>query len=179
VQEPTSPAARSVTDAATHVNFRLPAGWQMTRRDGEISTFRMDARSAPANSQLRVAANLDFNPYPRSTFSGALFYLSLAPHATAKSCADETRLAPQKKIPPATIDDVPFKRGVDEHGKQCTEERDVAYTAMRHGSCLRFDLVVNTFCGGEVSGAQDMSMVELDNVFGRLEGILQTVKFGR
>ena len=177
VEDPQTPAARSVEDAVAGVSFRLPAGWNMERRDGELSTFHLDARTVPARARLRVVANMNWNPFPRSTFSGALFYVSVLANSTRASCAAQTMTKPDTKIPGAVIDDVKFSRGKDEHGGICTEARDIAYTAYRRGSCLRFDLAVNTFCGGEVSGAQDITDKELTAVFGRMEGILQTVRF--
>lgn len=175
--EPTSPPAQMVEDDRTHVVFKLPAGWNVSRKDGELSTFRLDARTAPARSDLRVAASLNFNPYPASTFSGAIFYLSVVPRASAAGCAAETTLKPEKALAPAVVGDVKFRRGKDEHGHICTESRDVAYTALRGGSCVRFDLAVNSFCGGEVSGAEDLTEDQLGSLFKRLEGILGTVEF--
>jgi hypothetical protein len=176
--EPTSPAAQTVEDARTHVEFRLPPGWDVTRRDGEVSTFRLDARTAPRRSDLRVVASLAFNPYPLSTFSGAMFYVSSA-RVSSSACAAETTVKPEKKLDPVIVGDVKFARGKDEHGHICTESRDVAYTAMRGGSCLRFDLAVNSFCGGEVSGAEDLTDAQLGSIFKRMEGILDTVRFTR
>jgi hypothetical protein len=176
-EEPTSPPAQTVTDSRTHVVFHLPPGWDLTRRDGEVSTFRLDARTAPRKSEVRAVASLAFNPYPRSTFSGAMFYLSAAPHTSAKSCAAETRVKPETPMASAVVGDVKFSRGKDEHGHICTESRDVAYTAMRGGRCLRFDLAINSFCGGEVSGAEDLTDAQLGSLFKRMEGILDTVQF--
>ncbi len=67
--------------------------------------------------------------------------------------------------------------GTTEHGGSCVESRDDVYTALRGSSCLRFDLVINTFCGGEVSGARDMTPEQLNAVRGRMEGVLHTVRF--
>jgi len=175
--EPTDPPAQTVADARTHVVFHLPAGWVLSRTDGEISTFRLDARTAPRRSQLRAVASLNFNPYPMSTFSGALFYLSRTPNTTAASCAAQTTIKPEKPLSPAVVGDVKFRRGRDEHGHICTEARDIAYTAQRGGSCIRFDLAINSFCGGEVSGAQDLTDAQFGSLFKRLEGILDTVQF--
>jgi hypothetical protein len=175
--EPTSPPAQTVEDDRTHVVFHLPPGWNLARRDGELSTFRLDARTAPKRSELRAAASLNFNPFPLSTFSGAIFYLSIVPHSTATACAAETATKPDQPLPPATVGDIKFSRGKDEHGHICTEARDVTYTALRGGSCVRFDLAVNSFCGGEVSGAQDLTDEQLGSLFKRLEGILETVEF--
>ena len=175
--EPVDPPAQTVEDARTRVVLRLPPGWNLSRTDGELSTFRLDARSAPRRSELRFAASLNFNPFPQSTFSGALFYLSVSPRTTAAACAAETSAKPEKPLPSAVVGDVKFSRGKDEHGHICTESRDVAYTAMRGGSCLRFDLAVNSFCGGEVSGAEDLTEQQLGSLFKRLEGILGTVEF--
>ncbi len=179
LREPTDPPAQDVVDTRDHLTFHLPAGWNLTRKDGEISSFHLDARTAPRTAQLRMVASLAFNPYPPSTFAGALFYVSTTPHATPASCAMQTATKPFQPLPPATIDDVPFTRGKDEHGQICTEARDVAYTAMRHGSCLRFDLAINNFCGGDVSGAQDLTESQLQALYTRLMTILNSVRFTR
>lgn len=175
--EPTSPPAQMIEDEWTHAVLHLPAGWNVSHKDGELSTFRLDARTAPARSDLRFAASLNFNPYPLSTFSGAMFYLSVVPRSSAAACAAETTMKPEKPLPAAIVGDVKFARGKDEHGHICTESRDVAYTAMRGGSCVRFDLAVNSFCGGEVSGAEDLTEEQLGSLFKRLEGILGSVEF--
>jgi hypothetical protein len=177
VPEPTSPAAQDVEDAKTHVVFHLPAGWNVARKDGEMSRFRLDARTAPKRSELRVVAGLGFNPYPASTFSGAMFYLSVVPHSPAAACGAQTTMKPEKALGSAVVGDVKFSKGRDESGHICTESRDVAYTAMRGGSCVRFDLAINSFCGGEVSGAQDLTEAQLGSLFKRMEGILETVRF--
>ena len=80
-------------------------------------------------------------------------------------------------MPSAVVADVKFSRGRDDHGHICTEARDVAYTAMHRGSCLRFDLAINSFCGGEVSGAQDLTDAQLGSLFDRMQKILDTVQF--
>lgn len=179
VAEPTSPPAQTVEDARTHVSFRLPAGWNVTHKDGEVSTFHLDARTAPKQTQLYTVASLGFNPFPYSTFSGALFYVSSTPHSTAAACASQTTTPPARALEPQVIGDVQFSRGRDEYRKICVESRDVEYTALRAGRCVRFDLAVNTFCGGEVSGVQDMTEAELGSVFKRLEGVMETVRFAK
>jgi hypothetical protein len=175
--EPTNPPAQTVTDVRTHVAFHLPPGWNVSHKDGEVSTFHLDARTAPRQSQLRAVASLAFNPFPRSTFSGALFYLSATPHSTAETCAAQTTTKPETPLEGAVIADVKFSRGKDESGKICTEARDLAYTTLRGGSCVRFDLAINSFCGGEVSGAEDLTEAQLSSLFKRLEDVLATVQF--
>lgn len=177
IPDPMSPPAQVVEDSRTHVRFQLPAGWNLTRRDGELSTFHLDARTAPKGAELRAVADLDFNPYPRSTFSGALFYLSVTPRSTAAACAAQAGGRPAQATGTVPVGDVPFHRGHDEHGKICTEARDDIYTALRGGSCVRFDLAMNSFCGGEVSGAQDLTEAQIDAIEGRMQGILATVRF--
>ncbi len=179
VPDPATPTAQTVTDAKTHVTFRLPGAWNLNRKDGEVSSYRLDARTAPRTAELRAVASLAFNPYPLSTFAGALFYLSVIPHSTEAACAAETTTKPDKPLASAIVGDVKFNRGKDEHGKICTEARDVAYAALRGGSCVRFDLAVNTFCGGEVSGAEEITEAQLGAIFKRMEGILDTVHFGK
>ena len=41
----------------------------------------------------------------------------------------------------------------------------------------RFDAVINTFCGGDVSGVQDITPHELDAVRRRMLNILDSVHF--
>jgi hypothetical protein len=175
--DPAEPAARNVEDSRDHLVFHLPNGWNLSRTDGEVSTFRLDARSVPRRSQFRMVASLGFNPYPQSTFESALFYVSSTPNSSAASCAFQTAQKASGALPPVRIDDVPFARGEAEHGKICTESRDVSYTALRGQSCLRFDLVLNSFCGGEVSGAQDLSADQFQALLSRLESILNTIHF--
>ncbi len=177
VSDPTTPAARTVHDARYGISFHLPAGWNVTRRDGDVSTFRLDARSAPRTAQFRAVASIAFNPFPASTFSGALFYSSVTPGLTAATCRFQTSARAPRTVETVQIDGVPFDHGYDEHGNICTESRDETYTTFRNGACYRFDLVINNFCGGEVSDVKDMSPHEIDSVRKRLESILNTVKF--
>ena len=175
--DPTTPPARDVRDERDRLAFHLPSGWNFTHRDGELSTFALDARSAMEKTQLHAVANMDFNPFPYSTFSGALFYVSSTPASTEVSCSNQSAAPASHPVSTIAIDGVEFKHGYNEHGGSCIESRDEIYTALRGGSCLRFDLVINTFCGGEVSGARDMTAEELGAVRHRLEDVLKTVRF--
>ncbi len=177
VPEPVNPPARTLRDARDQLTFDLPAGWNFSRHDGEFSTFALDARSALAETRFHAAAALDFNPFPYSTFSGAFFYVSVTPRSTALSCSNQAAAPASHASPPLTLDGTTFKRGYTEHGGSCIESRDDVYTALRGNNCLRFDLVINTFCGGEVSGARDMTPAELNAVRGRIEGVLRSVRF--
>jgi len=175
--DPTTPVARDVFDAKTQVRFHLPAGWNLSRKDGEVSTFHLDARTAPRTAQLRVVAQLAFNPYPLSTLSSVFLYLSTTPHSTVAACAAQASSGPDKALPPVNIGGVSFMRGHEEQRNICTDARDIVYTALRKGSCVRFDLAENNFCGGEVSGAVDVTAYQLANVFRRMVSILDTVQF--
>src|SRR5947209_118036 len=84
--EPTTPAASSFHDARYGVSFRSPAGWNLTRRDAELSTFAFDVRTAPVSAQMRGLVTIAFNPHPTSTFTGALFYFCVTPHSTEIAC---------------------------------------------------------------------------------------------
>jgi hypothetical protein len=171
----TDPPAHTFRDARHGVSFQIPAGWNFSRKDSDISTFNLDARSAPHNAQMRAVAAIAFNPFPASTFSGAIFYFSVIPHTTEAECRAQATGA-DSTVP---IDDVAFTRGHDEHGTICIEARNEIYTAERNNSCYRFDLVINSFCGGEVSGVRDITPQQIDAVRKRLESILSTVKFDR
>lgn len=176
--EPSSPPPQHVRDARYGVTFDLPAGWNLSRRDGDLSTFALDARSSLPSVQMRAVADIAFNPFPLSTFSGALFYFSVTPRSTPLQCSNQATAPAPRNVGNVTIDSVPFNHGYDEHGSVCTEARDEVYTAPRNGACYRFDLVINTFCGGEVSGSKDITARELESVRKRLESILATVRLG-
>jgi hypothetical protein len=172
--EPTVPAARRFTDSRYHVAIQIPAAWTLTRRDGEVSTFHLDARSAPATSQLRAVATIAFNPFPQSNFSGALVYFSISPRTTDAACAAQAFLPLHHPATTAEINGVSFAHGYDEHGGLCTESRDDVYTAFRGKACYRFDLVVNTFCGGDV-GVREMTQAELEDIHTREQSILNSL----
>jgi hypothetical protein len=173
--EPTTPAAGRFTDPHYHVALQIPAAWTLTRRDGEVSTFHLDARSAPPTSQLRAVATIAFNPFPQSNFSGALVYYSVSPRTTAAACASKAFLPLHHPATTAEINGVSFAHGYDEHGGICTESRDDVYTAFGNKACYRFDLVVNTFCGGDVSGVREMSHAELEDIHTREQSILNSL----
>jgi hypothetical protein len=174
---PTAPPASATThgfkDGHFGVKFQVPPGWSLSRKDGLVSTFHNDARSASPAAQVRGIASLDFNPYPYSTLSGAVFYYSVTPHSTDKECADEAK---QSDLPTDALDigGMRFTHGHDEHGDICVEARDEIYTAYRKGSCYRFDMEINTFCAIS-SGAQEITDPQLRDVNQRMADILSTV----
>ena len=171
------PASRHIHDTRYGLSFDLPAGWNATKRDGDLSTFALDARTAGSSTQLRDVAQIAFNPFPASTFSGAMFYFSVSPRVTARECAGQASAQAPHTVSSAALDGTTFTHGYDEHGKICIESRDHVYTAMRNGACLRFDLVLNTFCGGDVSGVRSITDDQIAAVQKRLDAILSTVRF--
>jgi hypothetical protein len=177
VQVPTSAPEtareQNFRDMQFGVRFKVPPGWGLTRRDHEVSTFRMDARTAPPSLQLRSVVSLDFNPFPQTTLAGALVYYSVQKHAKAAECMQQ---AAGKDEPADTlqIGGMNFVHGHDEHGGVCVEARDEVYTAFRKRACYRFDLELNTFCGVS-SGAMDMSEKQMEDIETRMAGILSTV----
>jgi hypothetical protein len=177
VPDPATPAASTFHDPRYGVNFKVPAGWTLTRHDAEVSTFAFDVRTAPLSGIMRGVATIAFNPHPTSTFSGALFYFSVTPHTTETLCHNQASAQAPRSVTTAQIAGTPFTHGYDEHGTICTEARDEIYTAFRNNSCYRFDLVINTFCGGDVSGVRDITPTELNAVRRRLESILSSVTF--
>ena len=173
--EPTTPAARRFTDPRYHVALQIPAAWTLTRRDGEVSTFHLDARSAPPTSQLRAVASIAFNPFPQSNFTGALVYYSVSPRTTDAACAAQSFLPLHRPATTTEISGITFAHGSDEHGGGiCIESRDDVYTAFRNRACYRFDLVLNTFCGQPV-GVREMSHAELDDIHAREQSILNSL----
>jgi hypothetical protein len=199
-------------DRGSHVSFEYPAGWVFAERDHEISTFHLDARTAPRKAQMRAVVAMPENPFPASTFSGAYVYFSVTPHISAAACvrqaappaitkeeaehrAAEARaggsenadsgagdLADLKiviagKPEKVQVAGIAFMHGRDEQREVCITQRDDVYTTRRKGACVRFDLAINNFCGGEMSGVRDMTPVQLEDVRGRLKAILETVRF--
>lgn len=175
--EPTTPAAITFHDRQYGVSFHVPSAWTLTRRDADLSTFALDVRTASATTKMRALATIAFNPHPRSTFSGALFYFSVTPRSTEKECRSQATAQVPRTVTTAQIGGVAFAHGYDEHGTICTESRDEIYTALRNNACYRFDLILHNFCGGDVSGVRDISPAELTSVRQRLESILATVTF--
>ena len=174
------PPTHTFNDPTYHLSFDYPANWNFSHTDGEISTFHLDARSALRKSTLRAVVAMPENPFPASTFSGAYVYFSVTPHSSASICARQAVLAgpsAQSKPIATHINDIPFIHGHDEQKNICITQRDEIYTTYHRGSCLRFDLASNNFCGGEVSGVKNITPQELDLVRTRLEAIFSTVHF--
>ncbi len=171
---PVSAREQSFRDGHFGVRFQVPEGWTLARKDRLVSTFHLDARSASPKAQMRSVAAIDFNPYPYSTFSGALFYFSVEPHTTDAECARQA-IGDAKLSDIQNIGGMSFVHGHDEHGQICVEARDEVYTAFRKGSCYRFDLAMNTFCSIS-SGAADMTDTQLEQIDRRMAEILSTVK---
>ena len=182
-QPPSTSVQRRFRDSRNGVRFRVPPGWSLNRHDGQVSTFRLDARSAVRRSQMRAVATLDFNPYPLSTLSGASFYYSVERGTTDWECEQQAVNVSSSAAPISrgvgdrdiqNIGGMNFAHGHDEHGSFCVEARDEVYTAYRRGACYRFDLTVNTFCS-ETSGAEELTIGQLRDIEGRMTGILSTV----
>ena len=175
---PTAPPSTATThdfkDGHFGVEFQVPPGWSLNKKDGLVSTFHNDARSASSAAQVRGVASLDFNPYPYSTLSGAVFYFSVTPHSTDKACEEEANSGNM----PTDVQDIGgmrFTHGHDEHGDICVEARDEIYTAYRKGACYRFDMEINTFCAIS-SGAQEITERQLHGLNQRMADILSTVR---
>jgi hypothetical protein len=179
-----TPATHTFHDPTYHISFDYPANWTFAHTDGEISTFHLDARSAPRNARVRAVVAMPENPFPASTFSGAYVYFSVTPHTSAAACAQQAKNTTIVRNIPHTkpgvktrVADVPFTCGHDEQRDICITQRDEIYTTRRAGACYRFDLASNNFCGGEVSGVKDITAAELDQVRTRQESILSTIHF--
>lgn len=175
-----APGMKRFHDPAYKLSFEYPADWTFSQRDHEISTFHLDARSAPRNASLRAVAAMPTNPFPRSTFSGAYLYFSVTPHSSQKAC-DQQALGPpnvaaSREATPK-IANMSFAHGHDSQREICITQRDEIYTTWHRGACYRFDLATNNFCGGQVTGVQDISDKELEQVNQRLESILATARF--
>jgi hypothetical protein len=181
----TASPTRTFHDPAYHLSFEYPANWIFTQSDGEISTFHLDAHSAPRGARLRAVVAIPENPFPASTFSSAYFYFSVTPHTSAASCAAQaTNTTVVNNIPQTRpgrqdtdIAGVHFIHGYDEKQEICITQRDDVYTTRRGGACYRFDMATNNFCGGEVSGVKDVTLAELAQVRAHLTSMLVSIRF--
>ena len=168
---------RTVRDVQDRLSFQVPANWPLATRDRELSTFHQEARTAPLAARVRYVAAMPENPFPLSTFSRAHFYLSVTPRQTEAQCNAQTASAsPVSGTERVVIDHLAASHLRDEHGTICTQFHDEVYTVYRRGACLRFDLAMNNFCGGEVSGVRDMGPAETQAVRRQLEMILNSVR---
>ncbi len=174
--EPSDPPARTLSDPRAGFSFHLPAGWNFSRQDGELSTYALDARSAGVHARLHEVANLAFNPFPTSTFEGALFYVSSTPHLSPQACAAEAATPLPRHQETVQINGVQFQHGYSELQQDCVVSRDEIYTALHGRSCLRFDLVIHTACAAS-SGFHDVTTLQLQSINQRLETILQSIQF--
>lgn len=172
---PAAVKAQEFHDGHFGVRFRVPQGWSVTRKDKEVSTFHLDARSASPKAVMRSVVAIEFNPYPYSTFSGALVYFSVEPHSNEMACAQEATGAVARQSDTQNIGGMSFVHGHDEHGQVCVEARDEVYTAYHKGKCYRFDLAMNTFCSVS-SGVEDMTLTQLEQMDQRMANILSTVQ---
>ncbi len=169
------PGATDFYDRKYGVTLHVPAGWNVEHKDGVLSNFGADVRSTHRQLHVRGVASLNYNPYPYSTFAGETFYYSVMPRSTAGACAAQVSTGHVQPQPDLTIAQAPFKHGRDQHGTICTEARDDVFTTMRGTSCLRFDLVVNTFCS-QTSGAMELTPKQMDDVNARLATILGSIR---
>lgn len=165
--------AKAFHDRSFGVRFEVPKGWTLAKRDREVSTFHLDARTAPPGTVMRSVAAIQFNPYPYSTFSGALFYYSVEPKSSDAECARQAISGHTEDF--QDIGGAEFVHGHDEHGKICVEARDEVYTTYRKGACYRFDLAMNTFCSVS-SGAADLTDTQLEQIDRQMTDILSTVR---
>jgi hypothetical protein len=161
-------------DSRYGVGFEVPAGWSVGRKDHQVSTFHIDARTATRKTEMRGVASIQFNPFPLSTFSGAWFYFSVERHSNDRACARQASRAVKAERQLENIGGMDFVHGHEESGGICTELRNDTYTAYRKGACYRFDLTVTTFCSIS-SGAQEISARQLEDIAGRMDGILESV----
>ena len=168
------PPARDFHDRRYGVSFHVPAGWNLERKDGVLSNFGTDVRSTRRGLDVRGVAAINFNPYPPTTFAGAMFYYSVLPHADAKTCSAQATTGHLKPKADLRIAGLTFRHGQDQHGTMCTESRDDVFTTLQGRSCLRFDLVVNTFCA-QTSGALELPPDGLGDVNTRLGNILGSI----
>ncbi len=168
------PKATDFRDPKYKLSFHIPAGWNFERKDGVLSSFKADIRTAKPGLDVRGVAAINYNPYPPTTFSGATLYYSVMPSATAATCAALATSAPLKPQKDVVIAGHTFRHGEEHHGAICTEARDEVFTTLRGNSCLRFDMAINTFCHAS-SGAMEISPAQINDINTRMAKILDSI----
>lgn len=172
------PAKRPFADKKYKLHFEIPAGWDFEKKDGYLSNFSHDSRDTDPNLDVRGVAAINFNPWPPTTFSGALFYYSVKPKSSAADCAAQTSSGNVHAVAPVTIDGISFHHGKDEYGIGCVQSRIDVFTTLRGNACVRFDTVINTYCAAN-SGASEINARQLGDIQARLGRILGSIRFDK
>jgi hypothetical protein len=180
VTEPDEPAnpepkATDFRDPKYKLSFHIPAGWNFERKDGVLTTFRAEVKTAKPGLDIRGIASINYNPYPPTTFAGATFYYSVLPKSDAATCTAMATTAPLKPQKDVVVAGHTFRHGEEHHGQICTEARDEVFTTLRGQSCLRFDMQINTFCHAS-SGAMEISPAQLNDINTRMAKILDSIR---
>jgi hypothetical protein len=165
-------------DSKHGVRFMVPPGWILSKKDHEVSTFRLDTPNTTSRNEMRAVASIGFNPFPRSTLSGALVYYSVQKHATDDECQRQATVSEKTVARPdvQSIGGMNFIHDHRETGAMCLESRDDVYVAFHKKACYRFDVVVNFFCS-QVSGADDITLKQMNSIESRASDILSSISF--
>lgn len=172
------PAARTFVDRKYKLHFEVPGGWDLEHKDGYLSNFSHDSRDTVPGLDVRGVAAINYNPWPPTTFSGALFYYSVKAKSNAADCEGQTKSGSVHAVAPALIDGVKFNHGRDEYGIGCIQSRIDVFTTLRGNACIRFDMVINTYCASN-SGAVEINARQLGDVQSRLAKILGSIRFDK
>ena len=173
------PSARTVTRPPLPHLLPLPADWNFTRRDGEVSTFRLDARSAPrsANSAPSPAMPSTHSPPPPSPEPRLLQRHSRAspPPPALRRPRPPSPHRPRHH-PAKTRSRRPLHPRLRRAGRHLHRSRDEIYTTFRTAPATASTSPSTTSAAAK-SAASKTSPRPNRPVRNRQESILNTIRF--
>ncbi len=167
------------------VTFSFPRQYNLKSGDdaqlswGDLGPFQMDFVH-PGGVTL-AGVELPENSYPGTDFKSAFVNLSVNPGMTSEACTQfafpETNAAVDpsstEKTGRVKIGAIEFSE-VENSTAVMTKQTDAKYFhAFSNGACYEFALGIGTESDGNMEG---MTLVDREQVFGKLEKILATVK---
>lgn len=167
------------------VSFSFPRQYSLRSGDeaqlswGDLGPFQMDF--VHTGGVTLAGVELPANSYPGTDFKSAFVNVSVNPGMTLEACAQFAFPEPNAGVDPASTEKIAkVKFGAIEFSEvenstaAMMKQTDAKYYhAFSNGACYEFALELGTEGNGNVEG---ITPVDREQVFGKLEKILATVK---
>jgi len=184
-RKPRRAANLSYVNRAYGVSFNFPKQYTLKTGDeaqlswGDLGPFQMDF--VHPGGMMLAAVKLPDNSYPGTDFKSAFVNLSVNPGMTSEACTQFAFPEPSTGADPSSAEKVgKVKIGaiefneVENSSAAMTKQTDAKYYhVFSNGNCYEFALGIGTEGDGAVEG---ITPVDREQVFGKLEKILATVK---
>lgn len=175
----------SYVNRAYGVSFSFPKQYSLKTGDeaqvswGDLGPFQMDFVH-PGGMTL-ATVKLPANSYPGTDFKSAFVNLSVNPGMTSESCTQFAFPEPSAGVDPSSAEKIGKVRigaiefnEVENSSAAVMKQTDAKYYhVFSNGNCYEFALGIGTEDDGAVEG---IASVDREQVFGKLEKILATVK---